>query len=61
MKIRIAFVKGNDGYCMLVTDKEGNGNRVAGPKAWGNPTNVPTAEFEIDSEELIKLIKNNAY
>lgn len=61
MKVRVAFVNGNEGYCMLVTDKEGNGIRIAGPKAWGNPTNIPTAEFEIDVEDLLWAIDNNKY
>lgn len=60
-KIRIAVVKGNEGYCLLITDKDGNGYRIAGPKAWGNPTNIPTAEFDIDVKELIEAVNNNSY
>lgn len=60
-KIRVALVKGDEGYCLLITDKSGNGYRIAGPKAWGNPTNIPTEEFEINADELIKAINNNCY
>ena len=59
--VRVAFVKGNEGYCMLITDKDGNGYRIAGPKTWGNPTNIPTAEFEIDVKELLLAINHNKY
>lgn len=60
-KVKIAFVKGNEGYSMLVTDKDGNGYRIAGPKAWGNPTNIPTADFTINSKEIIDTIINRSY
>ena len=59
--VRVVFVKGNEGYCILVTDKGGSGYRIAGPKAWGNPANIPTAEFEIDVKELLQAINNNKY
>ena len=59
--LRVAFVKGSEGYCMLITGEDGNGYRVAGPKAWNNPTNIPTAEFEISVEDLIWAIENNKY
>lgn len=60
-KVEIAFVGGSEGYSLQIRDKEGNGYRVAGPKAWGNPFNKPTASFEVDLEEFIKLLKQISY
>ena len=39
-KVIIRIVKGSEGYSLQIIDKEGNGYRYAGPKAWGNPTNI---------------------
>ena len=60
-KVTINLVNGNEGYSLQVTDKEGNGYRYAGPKAWGNPTNIPTCSFEVDLEDFIKCLKQNSY
>lgn len=57
----INLVKGSDGYSLQITNKDGNGYRYAGPKAWGNPYNKPTASFEVDLEEFIKCLKENSY
>lgn len=60
-KVMINLVKGSDGYSLQITDKEGNGRRYAGPKAWGNPYNEPTASFEVELEDFIKCLKDNSY
>lgn len=60
-KVLIGFVKGNEGYSLQIYNKEGNGLRYAGPKAWGNPYNVPTEEFEVDVEDFIKELNYYAY
>lgn len=60
-KVTINLVKGNEGYSLQVVDKKGNGYRYAGPKAWGNPYNEPTASFEVELEDFIECLKNNAY
>ena len=60
-KVMINLVKGSDGYSLQITNKDGNGYRYAGPKAWGNPYNKPTASFEVDLEEFIKCLKENSY
>ena len=60
-KVIINLVKGSDGYSLQITDKQGNGYRYAGPKAWGNPYNEPTASFEVNLEDFIKCLENNSY
>lgn len=60
-KVTINLVKGSDGYSLQITDKDGNGCRYAGPKAWGNPYNKPTASFEVELEDFIKCLKDNSY
>lgn len=60
-KVMINLVKGSDGYSLQITDKDGNGRRYAGPKAWGNPYNKPTASFEVELEDFIKCLKNHSY
>ena len=60
-KITIDLVKGSDGYSLQLKDKEGNGERYIGPKAWGNPYNTPTASFEVDLEDFIRALECNAY
>lgn len=60
-KVIINLVKGSDGYSLQITDKQGNGYRYAGPKAWGNPYNEPEASFEVDLEDFIKYLENNSY
>ena len=60
-KVIINLVKGSDGYSLQITDKNGNGRRYAGPKAWGNPYNEPTASFEVNLEDFIKCLENNSY
>lgn len=60
-KITIDLVKGSSGYSLQLKDKEGNGERYAGPKAWGNPYNKPTASFKVDVDDFIKALERNAY
>jgi hypothetical protein len=60
-KIMVNIVRGREGNSLQITDNKGNGFRVAGPKAWGNPYNKPFASFEVDAEELIECIKDNQY
>ena len=60
-KVIINLVKGFYGYSLQITDKQGNGYRYAGPKAWGNPYNEPTASFEVNLEDFIKCLENNSY
>lgn len=60
-KVRLAFVKGSEGYSLQITDNNGSGYRYAGPKAWGNPTNIPTSEFEVELKDFIKCLQDNAY
>ena len=60
-KVEIALVKGAEGYSLQVWDKDGDGIRYAGPKAWGNPYNRPTATFEVELEDFIKCLEQNAY
>ena len=60
-KVIINLVKGFYGYSLQITDKQGNGYRYAGPKAWGNPYNEPTASFEVNLEDFIKCLKNISY
>lgn len=60
-KVTINLVKGSDGYSLQITDKDGNSCRYAGPKAWGNPYNKPTASFEVELEDFIKCLKDNSY
>ena len=60
-KVIIKIVRGSDGYSLQVVDKDGSGYRYAGPKAWGNPTNVPTCQFEVELEDFIKCLKDNCY
>lgn len=60
-KVIIRIVKGSDGYSLQIVDKDGNGYRFAGPKAWGNPLNKPTASFVVDLEEFIRELNIQAY
>ena len=60
-KVKINLVHGSDGYSLQITNKEGNGYRFMGPKAWGNPCNVPTASFEVNLEDFIECLKQNSY
>lgn len=60
-KITIDLVSGNSGYSLQLKDKEGNGERYIGPKAWGNPYNVPMASFEVDLEDFKRALERNAY
>lgn len=60
-KVIIKIVKGSDGYSLQIVDKDGNGYRYAGPKAWGNPTNIPTCEFEVELEDFIKHLEMESY
>lgn len=59
-KIRIDLVKGAEGYSLQVQGLQ-YGYRIAGPKAWGNPYNKPTASFEINADELISCIQSHQY
>lgn len=59
-KVEIALVRGSDGFSLQIWGK-GGGYRYAGPKAWGNPFNKPTAKFEVDLEDFIKCLNDNAY
>ena len=59
-KVEIALVNGSEGFSLQIWGKNG-GCRFAGPKAWGNPTNKPTAKFEVDVKEVIKEIQNCSY
>ena len=58
--IDVAIVSGAEGYSLQICNKSG-GTRVAGPKAWGNAYNHPTAEFTLSADELIAAINNEAY
>lgn len=60
-KVIIKIVKGSDGYSLQVVDKDGSGIRYAGPKAWGNPTNIPTCEFEVELDDFIKCLENESF
>ena len=60
-KVIIKIVKGSEGYSLQIVDKNGSGYRYAGPKAWGNPTNIPTCEFEVELEDFIKHLKMESY
>ena len=60
-KVIIKIVKGSDGYSLQIVDKNGSGTRYAGPKAWGNPTNIPTCEFEVELEDFIKCLENESF
>lgn len=60
-KIRVKIVRGNEGYSLQLVDRNGTGTRYAGPKAWGNPTNIPLCEWEFDVEDFIKNIKENSF
>lgn len=60
-KVIIKIVKGSDGYSLQIVDKDGNGYRYTGPKAWGNPTNIPTCEFEVELEDFIKHLEMESY
>jgi hypothetical protein len=59
--IRVAIVRGQEGFALILTDEDGNGVRCAGPKAWGNPRNVPTAEFILDADDFVDHIQRFAY
>lgn len=59
-KVEIAVVRGREGYSLQIWGKSG-GYRFAGPKAWGNPYNKPTASFVVDLEEFIKELNIQAY
>ena len=60
-KVIIDFVRGSEGYSLQVVDKNGSGERFAGPKAWGNPYNKPTASFEVDVNEFIECLNRIGY
>lgn len=60
-KVQIALVNGSEGFSLQIWDKDGSGYRYAGPKAWGNPTNKPTAKFEVELEDFIKCLEQNSY
>lgn len=60
-KVKINLVDGSSGYSLQITDKEGSGYRLAGPKAWGNPYNKPTASFEVNVKELLDCVMHNSY
>lgn len=59
--IIVNLVEGNNGYSLQIVDENGSGYRIAGPKAWGNPLNKPTASFIINADELINAIISNCY
>jgi hypothetical protein len=58
-KVKIEVVKGVEGCCLCICDKEGSGQRISGPKPWGGGQTIHS--FEVDIEELIKTIKQNSY
>lgn len=60
-RIIVNVVKGAEGPSLQVLDKKGSGERVAGPKAWGNPFNKPVFSFEVDANGLVAAINNNKY
>lgn len=60
-RVNIAVVKGSEGYSLQVYDEKGNGYRYSGPKAWGNPRNIPTASFEVDVNEFIECLNRIGY
>lgn len=60
-KVTIKIVKGSNGYSLQIVDRDGSGYRYAGPKAWGNPTNKPTCEFEVELEDFIKHLEMESY
>lgn len=53
--MNLEIVKGNEGYCLNLVDKNGCGYRILGNKPWGNPYNVPTYSFELDKEKMIEI------
>lgn len=59
--IKIDIVKGREGSSLQIKDNDGNGYRIAGPKAWGNPYNQPAHSFTINSKEIIESIVNYSY
>lgn len=59
--IKIDIVKGREGSSLQIKDNDGNGYRIAGPKAWGNPYNQPAHSFTVNSKELIESIVNYSY
>lgn len=59
--ITINLVRGSEGYSLQIIDSTGSGYRIAGPKAWGNPLNKPTASFIVNANELINAIICNCY
>lgn len=61
-KVKISIVKGNEGYSLQIKDNDGCGCRYKGPKAWGNPYNVPICEFVIDDiEDFYEMLRLNSY
>jgi len=60
-KIMLAFVTGNEGPSLQIYQPNGSGYRFAGPKAWGNPYNKASAEFEVDVEAFKKALDEYAY
>lgn len=60
-KVTINLVKGSEGYSLQIINKNGNGYRYAGPKAWGNPYNEPEASFEVELEDFINCLKEYSY
>ena len=58
--VYINLVRGSEGFSLQITNEYG-GERYAGPKAWGNPYNKPTASFKVDVDDFIKALERNAY
>lgn len=57
-QITVSFVRGSNGMSFQISGSR-FGNRVAGPKAWGNPYNRPLYEMTFPVKELYDALKEN--
>lgn len=58
-KVKIEVVRGVEGNCVCVSDLDGSGHRLAGPKPWGGGSTVHS--FEVDLDELVREATALAY
>jgi len=56
--ITVSFVKGSEGKSFQICGTS-YGKRVAGPKAWGNPHNIPLVEMTFPVQDLFDALKEN--
>lgn len=57
--VLVEVVSGAEGPCLCISEEDGCGTRVAGPKPWGGGRTIHS--FRVDVAELLEAIEENAW